>query len=449
MATTANELYTPPAEDVASPNPEIRFGRWVLAIFFGILIAGGTIIRFDAAAYATGQVVVSGQRKEVQHRDGGVVGAIMVREGQQVREGEVLMRLAAADVEAQEQSLSAQVVRLLARRARLQAELGGSSRVPAPPEFANLSAADRVTATAAMAQEQAELAARSARLNSEVGALNERVERSGFTAQGARTQTTSASEQIRLLDEEIDALRPLADKGFVSRTRLRALERARAELQGQQGQFTAVTGQAGREAQDLRLQQATETRSFRERAAEELNLTVTKLGELQPQLKAARDQLGRIEIRAPTSGTVIGLSAATVGGVITPGQKLMDIVPTEAPLRVSARISPADADDVRAGQDVQVRLVGLHERSLPTLKGKVVQITPDSFTDENSGETYFLAEVDVPEEQIELVRGVRGKEFALSAGMPAEVLVPLRPRTALSYMVEPLLGTFWSSFREQ
>jgi len=448
MATILSDA-TIAGEDVARPDREIRFGRWVLLLFFGILIAGATVIRFDAAAYAQGQVVVSGQRKEVQHRDGGVVGAIFVREGQQVREGEVLMRLAAADVEAQERSLSAQVVRLLARRSRLEAEINGIRNMATPAEFGGLTGSARMEAQAALAQERAELQARFARLDAELGALGERVERTQFTAQGARTQTGSAAEQIRLIDEEIAALRPLADKGFVSRTRLRALERARAELQGQQGQFTAVTGQAGEEAQEVRLQQSAQTRAFREQAAAELNLTISKLGELQPQLKAAQDQLARIEIRAPTSGTVIGLVAATVGGVITPGQKLMDIVPVAAPLRISARVSPSDADDVRAGQPVQVRLVGLHERTLPTLTGEVTRISADSFTDENSGETYFLAEVDVPESQIDVVRQVRGRDFMLRAGMPAEVLIPLRPRSALSYMVEPLFGTFWSSFREQ
>jgi HlyD family secretion protein len=436
-------------EDVARPDREIRLGRWVLIIFFSILIAGATVIRLDAAAYAQGQVVVSGQRKEVQHREGGVVGAIFVREGQQVREGEVLMRLAAADVEAQERSLSGQVIRLIARRVRLQEEIAGRASIAMPPEFTGISAEDSVIAKAAMEQEQAELQARFARLNSELASLGQRVERTGFAAEGARQQSGSATEQIRLIDEEIAALRPLAEKGFVSRTRLRALERSRAELQGQQGQFTAVTGQAGREASEVRLQQTTQSRGFRERAADELNQTLGKLGELQPELKAARDQLARIEIRAPASGAVIGLSAATVGGVIAPGQKLMDIVPVATPLRVSARIAPTDADDVRAGQSVQVRFVGLHERALPSLQGEVTGMSADSFTDENSGETYYLAEIRVGEDQINLVRQLRGREFELRPGMPAEVLVPLRPRSALSYMVEPLFGTFWSSFREQ
>lgn len=188
---------------------------------------------------------------------------------------------------------------------------------------------------------------------------------------------------------------------------------------------------------------------MRARAAEELGLTAAKLAELEPQLQAARDQLARIEIRAPASGTVIGLSAATVGGVITPGQKLMEIVPADAALRVSARVSPTDADDISSGQSVQVRFAGLHERTLPTLRGGVTWVSADSFTDEKSGETYFLAEIEIARDQIDLIRSVRGEGFELRPGMPAEILVPLRPRSALSYLVEPLFGTFWSSFREQ
>lgn len=446
MASAPYDEFANEDEDVARPDRERRVGRIVIAVLvLGLVLAA--FVRMDAAAYATGQVVVSGQRKAVQHREGGVVGAIYVREGQRVREGEVIMRLAAADVEAQERGLAVQVTRLLARRSRLEAEAQGRTDVPSPPEYAEIHPADRETARLALIQERAELTARTAQLQAEAGALVQRAAGAGQQGQGATSMTASAREQLRLIDEEIRVLRPLADRGFVSQTRLRTLERAAAELRGQQGQFTAAQGQAAREASDLGLQRQAAVTAFRARAATELGDTVRQLGELQPRLQAARDQLARIEIRSPATGVVIGLDAATVGGVITPGQKLMEIVP-DGELRINARIAPGDADDLAPGQEAQVRMVGLHETSLPSLHGEIVTISADSFTDERTGQTYFTASIDVPEDQVAIVREIRG-DFQLRPGMPAEIIVPLRPRSALSYIVEPLFGTFWSSFREQ
>ena len=167
-------------DELTSPHREVRAGRWVLIILgLGLLVSA--FIRMDAAAYAQGQVVVSGQRKAVQHREGGVVGEINVREGQQVREGEVLIRLAAADIIAEERGLSLQFTRMLARRARLEAEVNGGTNVQQPAEFARLPDADRETARLAMIQEQAELSARTAELNADAGALSQAATKPGIS----------------------------------------------------------------------------------------------------------------------------------------------------------------------------------------------------------------------------------------------------------------------------
>ncbi len=145
---------------------------------------------------------------------------------------------------------------------------------------------------------------------------------------------------------------------------------------------------------------------------------------------------------------MVGLTIFTPGGVIAPGQKLMDIVPERQPLRIQARIAPDDADDLHVGQRTLVKFPGLHERTLPNLDGTLTRLSADSFTDEKTGQTYFTGEVTVPLDQIALIRKVRGRDFALRAGMPVQVLIPLRKRTALDYALEPLVGSFWSSFRE-
>lgn len=436
------------AADLADPRRDIRLGLVVAAVFFIGFLGWALFVRLDAAAYAQGTLVVSGQRQAVQHRDGGMVGQIFVHEGERVQRGQLLMTLAAAEVRAQERALASQAIRLLAQRSRLEAEEMGRATIAEPREFANLPPEDRDEARLAMQLQRTELAARTAVLSAQRGALGERVAQSGEQGRGLGEQAAAAREQLRLINEQIAALRPIADRGFVSQTRMRELERARAELEGQRGQYTAGVAQTAGAARENRIQVLEAERTFRERTAADLRDVESRLGEVMPKWVAARDQLARTAIRAPATGAVVGLTIFTPGGVIAPGQKLMDIVPERQPLRIQARIAPDDADDLHLGQRTLVKFPGLHERSLPNLEGQLTRLSADSFTDEKTGQAYFTGEVTVPLSQIALIRQVRGRGFQLRAGMPVQILIPLRKRTALDYALEPLVGSFWSSFRE-
>jgi HlyD family secretion protein len=436
-------------DEIGDPTREIRFGTVVAVLFFIGFLGWAAFARLDAAAYAEGRLVVSGQRQAVQHRDGGVVGEIVVREGQRVQQGQVLLRLAAAEVRAQERALSSQVISLLAQRARLRAEQFGVARIPAPQEFEELPAEHRSEAAAAMRLQQAQLQARRSVLSAQKGVLGQRSAQSMQQGEGYRRQEGSSGEQLRLINEEIEALRPLAEKGFVSKTRLRAAERAKAELEGQRGQYVATIAQSGAAMGETRLQILEAEKTYQERTTSELREVEVTLNDLLPKLNAARDQLARTEIRSPATGTVVGLSVFTAGGVIAPGQKLMEIVPDKASLVIEARVSPADADDLAVGQASLVKFVGLHENSLPDLNGKITRVSADSFVDEKSGESYFTADVVVPREELQLIQDVRGRSFSFRAGMPAQVMIPLRKRTALQYAFEPLTEGLRKSFGEQ
>ena len=448
-----NQIVLPPlpenpAAAFANPARDIRFGLILAALFFVGFLGWASVARLDASANAPGTLVVSGQRQSVQHRDGGVVGRIYVREGERVVRGQLLMQLAAAEVSAQERALASQAIRLLAQRARLEAEQLGQPQITPPREFASLAPEDQAEAATAMRLQRTELAARTAVLSAQRGALGQRVAQSGEQGRGYGEQATSAAEQLRLLNEQITALKPVADKGFVSQTRMRELERARAELQGQRGQYAASVAQTRGAARENQIQVLEAERTFRERTASDLRDVESSLGDVLPKWAAARDQLARTAIRAPATGAVVGLTIFTPGGVIAPGQKLMDIVPEKTPLRIQARIAPDDADDLNVGQRTLVKFSGLHERSLPNLEGRLTRLSADSFTDEKSGQSYFTGEVTVPRDQLRLIQDVRGHDFALRAGMPVQILIPLRKRTALDYALEPLIGGFWTSFGE-
>jgi HlyD family secretion protein len=433
---------------VADPRRDIRAGAIVSVLFFVLFLGWAAFARLDAAAYARGVLEVSGERQAVQHRDGGVVGAIYVSEGQFVKEGQLLIELSAPEVRAQERALQSQMIDLLAQQARLEAEQLDLPALRRPEEFSALGDVDRHAAEAALARQTAELRVRRAVLSAQKGAFSERASQSGALGRGYDEQQRSTAEQIRLIDEQIDALGPLEAEGFVSKTRVRELQRARAELAGRRGQYAANVVQTKGAANENKLQELEADRSFHERAASDMRDVYTRLGDVLPRLRAAREQLALTQIRAPATGSVVSLAVFTRGGVIMAGQKLMDIVPASQPLRIEARFAPDDADDLEPGARTLVRFPGLHERRLPDLEGKLTRLSADKLSDERTGMDYFTGEVTVPVTQLDLIKQVRGRGFALRPGMPVEILIPLRKRSALDYALEPLVGSFWSSFHE-
>jgi HlyD family secretion protein len=440
-----NGLAPLPIDD---ERPEVRLGIIVAGIFFVLFLGWAAFARLDSAAYANGQLVVSGQRQSVQHRDGGVVAEIEVIEGQQVRKGDTLVELAGAEVRAQERALAAQLVSLQAQRARLNAELSGAAAIRWPSEFAGAEGSLQAAIPEAIAVQSSEFAARRSALVAQSEVLGQQSSQSNQSAAGYQSKMVSSTEQERLIQAEIDALRPVADKGFVSQSRMRALERAKADLQGQKGQYQANVAEARSAASGGRLRQIEAEKSYRERASAELRDVEFRLGELTPKYRAAKDQLERLKIRAPVTGTVIGLNVFTVGGVIAPGQTLMDIVPAKSDLVVGARVSIDDADDLRIGQEAQVRFLGLHDRNIPVITGRLTKLSADSLTDKESGDVFYTAEVRVPADQMQKLKSVRGKDFELRAGAPVAVLIPLKRRTALQYAFEPLTESMWIAFRE-
>jgi HlyD family secretion protein len=254
--------------------------------------------------------------------------------------------------------------------------------------------------------------------------------------------------QERIITEQLESMRTVAEKGFVSKNRIRDLERAQADLIGQRGRLQSAIAGSGESIGESRLRIVETERNYQDKIASDLRDAEFSLGELMPKWSAARDQVARTEVRSPATGTVVGLTVFTVGGVIQAGQKLMDVVPDRTPLVIEAKVAPNDIDDLRTGQLATVRFAGLHERDLPTLEGRLTRISADSFVDEKSGESFFTAEVAVPPEDVRIIQERRGNDFRLKPGMPVEILFPLRKRTALQYLFDPLTEAVWRSFRE-
>ncbi len=430
------------------PTLFIRIGAGVAGLFFVGFLGWAALAPLDAGAYAHGVIAVAGNRQAVQTREGGVVTAIRVAEGQAVAKGQILVELSASELRASERGMTGEVLTLLAQRARLVAERDGRPGFDAPPEFADLPPEDRPLADDALRLQRQQFQARRSSLQTQRGVLNQRILQLDQQSSGAGRQLDANREQQRLIDEELKGVQELAAKGYAPKTRVLALQRSAASLTGEDGAYRAQIARSAEQIGEARLQILSLERQMMEEVSGQLRDVQVRLDDLQPKLTAAREQLARATVRAPSGGKVVGLNVFTVGGVVAPGQTLMEIVPQDRRLVIQARVSPNDADDLRPGQKTQIRFTSLHERDLPLLNGTLTELSADSFTDEKTGVQYFKAEVAAPPQELDKIRRIRGAQSGLQAGLPVEVLIPLRKRSALAYLVEPLSQTFWRMGRE-
>lgn len=421
---------------------ELRLGSAVIILFFVLFLGWASLARLDAGAFAQGQIAVSGNRQAVQHREGGVVAALHVAEGDTVRRGQILLSLTGGDIQATERGVAGQVFALLAQRARLSAERDGRQTVPAPPEFASLSAQDAVLANESLRLQREQMAARRVGRATETGVLGQRVAQLHEQIVGYDRQIAANLEQQRLIAEELEGVKALAERGYAPVTRLRALERTAAQLDGELGSLRAQVARSREAVGEARLQMSGVTTTMHEDIADQLRQIDVQLGELRPRLAELRAQVARSEIRAPADGQVVGLTVFTPGGVIQPGQTLMEIVPADASQIIVAQVSPTDIDNIRVGQATEVRFPGLRERDPPLVRGRVTRISADSFTLEQTGASYYRVEMVIPADQLAELGASASR---LRPGAPVEVVILLHSRTALSYLVEPLTRNLWRS----
>ena len=436
-----------PAAPVADgPGLEQRLGLIAIVAFFGLFLGWAAFYPLDAGAFATGQVAVSGNRQAVQHRDGGVISALHVAEGDTVQAGQILIEVAGGELQATERGLTGQVLALLAQRSRLIAERDGLGAVPTPAEFADLPEADRPLADEALRLQRQQFAARRSGRSTERGVLGQRISQLEQQMSGYQRQLTANAEQRRLIQDELADVRRLADQGYAPLSRVRALERQAAQLEGEDGALRAQIARTSEQIGETRLQMASVGDDLNEDVADQLKTVEVQLNELQPRLASTRAQIARNQIRAPTAGQVVGLTVFTPGGVIQPGETLMEIVPKDASPVIVAEIDPTDVDNLAVGQTTQVMFPGLREGNPPRLEGRVTRIGADVLSDPQSGRRWFRTEIVVPEaEMAKLGRAAT----AVRPGAPVEVVVLTRKRTALQYLLEPLLRGLWRSGSEQ
>ena len=427
---------------INSPRGEIAVGSVVVGIFFIGFLGWASLAPLDAGAYASGQVTVSGNQQAVQHREGGIVETLNVGEGDSVRRGQVLITLSSGNVKANERGITGQILALMAQRSRMVAERDGLPTVAAPVEFAQLPTDDLAMANEALRLQRLQFEARSAGRSTQQSVLSQRIEQLNKQIEGYSRQIAANLEQRRLIQEELEGMRALAEKGYAPQNRVRALERAAASLEGELGSLRAQAARARESIGETQFQRIGVTTQTNEEIAEGLRQIDIQLNDLLPKQIELREQIARSAIRSPASGQVVGLTVFTPGGVIQPAQTLMSIVPDRAEQVIVVSINPNDIDDVKKGMETEIRFPGLHDRSIPIIRGHLTVVSADAFTDQNTGRAHFRGEVTVSSKEMEKA-GPLGTQ--IRNGTPAEVVILLRKRTALEYLVEPLTRSIWRS----
>ncbi len=421
----------------------VMFGMIVVLAIFGGIGVWSAVAPLARAVLAPAVLSVKGELKVVQHLEGGIVAEVYVEEGEHVTKDQLLVRLNPIQAGATVSRYRYQLDQALIRAARLEAELRGDDSITVSGEIQQrVSAVPAITEM--VADEQDQLDARRESFNGNITILEQRIEQYNAQISGLNIQRQSRLDQIAIFEDEIVGLRDLYKKGFYPRSQVLAMERALVQLKGAVGSDDADIARAQSGAGESKSQIINMKQRFREQVVAELHEVQAEIADLKERVVVANDIYKRIEIRAPQSGIIQNLQVHTIGGVVNPGQALMEIAPQDKSLVVDARVSPTDVDSVSIGQDAEVRLTALNLRNTPTIFGIVKTISGDALTVRETGEQYFRARVEIPEDELRKLGAVK-----LSAGMPAEVLIQAGERTALEYLMKPLIDAYARGLNEE
>lgn len=435
--------------------------RRALMLGFGgtVVLLGGAVgwsvlASVSGAVIATGRVAVETRNQVVEHIDGGTVREILVRDGDRVARDDVLLRFADAQLRSEEAILAARYVELAARRSRLEAEFRGAGAIAWNRELAAIAAADPAVREILDGQERL-FRAREAAVAGEVAQLRERIGQARKEIAGLEARAVALREQSALIARELEAQRKLFKQGLTQLARLLALERAAAGLEGQSGTTAAEIARVrGRIAEYEILILQIRSRRIEE-AEEQARDAGAKENEVKERLASVRARLDGMEVRAPVSGEVFGMTVFAPDEVVRPGEPIMQIVPDDAKLVVMARVNPIDVDQVWPGQPAVLRFSAFPARETPEFEGRVVRVSADAVRDEETGLSWYEVELamDAPVRR----GGPAGADDApasdgalpVTPGMPVEVHIRTAERSVISYLVKPATDFFQRSLREE
>lgn len=417
-------------------------GLAVVGIFAGALGIWSLTTTLQGAVATGGQFVVASDVKKVQHPTGGVVGELLVRDGQHVHAGDIVLRLDETIVRANEQIVSKQLDEFAVRSWRLEAERDGQLTLTGNPALGGRLFSPELTKL--IAAETRLFEVRRAARDGQRAQLRKRAMQLTDEIKGLRAQVAAKAREAEIIATELTGVEDLYKRKLIQLTRLSALQREQASIEGQRGQLIAGIAQSEGKIAEIELQIIQIDEDQRAEVMKELREIQAREGELVERRAAAQDQLKRIDLRAPSSGTVHQLAVHTVGGVLQAGEPAMLIVPGEEELQLDAKVAPTDIDQISFGQPVRIKVQAGNQSSNPDLTGTVSRISADVTRDERQGAIYYTVRIDVPKAEIERLAPIK-----IMAGMQAEAFIETVPRTPIAFLMKPVMNQLSRTFRER
>ncbi|MCP3474980.1 HlyD family type I secretion periplasmic adaptor subunit [Bradyrhizobium sp. CCGUVB1N3] len=416
-------------------------GNLLVVCFMLGLGVWSSLAPLESAAIASGVVESESSRKTIQHLEGGIIGKILVSDGDVVRSGQALIALDDTRARAEVQSLQGQLWDAMARVARLEAEQRGYEKLSFSDTLERAASANLAAATILSAQQTVFLARRKV-FQSQVTVLRERRGQVEKEIEGLKAQETAVAQRIDIAREELDMVATLVSKGLERRPRLLNLQRELADIEGRRGEIAAQISRAGLVISESQANLIKLESDRQNEIVQALREAQNQIFQLRERLPTAQDQLSRTEIKAPEDGVVTDLRVHTPGGVIGAGAPLMDLVPRQDRLIVTARLRPEDIDVVHPGLNAEVHLVPYNQRRVPRLKGIVTHVSADRLLDKRTDQPYYATKIRVDDAQI------AANDIQIIPGMPVQVFITTGRGTVALYALRPLLDSFHGAFRE-
>jgi HlyD family secretion protein len=437
-------MNSAPISPYHSIQRHLILGTAIVAfILFGI---GGwaATMELGGAVVASGSLVVDSNVKKVQHLSGGIVKEIKVREGDHVKTGDILVRLDETQTKAANSVVTKNLEELTAQQARFEAERDSADHIDFPAALIELARDSNSDAARTMIAEQKLFELRRQSREGKKAQLNERISQLKEEIRGDIGQAAAKEREIQLINKELQGVRELQEENLVPLSRLTALERDAARIEGERSQLTAATAQAKGKITETELQIIQVDQDLRSEVGKDLGETRAKVSEFVEREVATADQLRRLDIRAPQNGIVQQLAVHTVGGVIAAGDTIMLIVPDEDTLTVEVKIAPQDIDQLYVGQVATLRFTVFNARTTPEIEGKVSLISADITQDQRTGISYYLGRITPNATEIARLGDVK-----LIPGMPVTAFIKTSERTMLSYLTKPLRDQAERAFKEK
>ena len=416
-----------------------KLGMTIFIVVFAFCGSWAAFAPIDGAAVATGFVNVRSYSKVVQHLEGGIISDIFVENGARVQGGQPILELNNTQPLAQLEIVNSQFIALTALETRLMAERDGLDDVN---YSGSLSTADTRVREETAAQTEI-FRARKAALGGSIEVLRQRIGQLESQVVGLEALKVSKEQLAASFTEELEDVQVLLSQGFSEKTRLRELERNVASFNGEAADLTANIASTEIQIGETQLQILQQDREFQNQVVSELGEVKTSLKDVSERITALEDVVARTTVRAPEAGIVNGLQVHTIGGVISPGMKIVDIVPDGDDLIIEAQVSPIDIDRVAVNQNATIRFSSFGLATVPTIYGQVITLSADRLFDEVSGQPYYQARVEVTPEGMEDLG-----DLVLMPGMPADIFIATGSRTFLQYLFKPFSNAMARSLRE-